>query len=165
MSQWCHFLKPVYCFVSEEIMGGNVYCTVLNCIWWFALFLLVFCASWLNDSCAVPLTFSSFCLFPTLSFSLSFFFLLCFCSFFRTNLHACLLIISLACLHDVESQAKLLASSSHHCLWCLSKLTCPIPGHPLTLDLSSTWFVFWFFCMFFFSFVLEMWQMGERSNK
>ncbi|KAF7669849.1 hypothetical protein LDENG_00128670 [Lucifuga dentata] len=36
-----------------------------------------------------------------------------------TNLHACLLIISLACLHGVESQAKLLASSSHHCLMSL----------------------------------------------
>lgn len=65
---------------------------------------------------AVPLTFSSLLFVsPSVSLSLSLF-LSCFCSFFRTNLHACLLIISLACLHDVESQAKPLASSSHHCL-------------------------------------------------
>lgn len=68
--------------------------------------IFVFCASWLNDSCAVPLTFSS--LLFVLSLSLSPLFLLCL-FLFRTNLHACLLIISLACLHDVESQAKLLA--------------------------------------------------------
>lgn len=83
-----------------------------------------------------------------------------------TNLHACLLIISLACLHDVESQAKLLASSSHHCLWCLSKLAWPIPGHPLTLDLSSTWF----FCMyvhFFFLFLFFLYRnvTGGREVK
>lgn len=87
--------------------------------------------------------------------------------FFRTNLHACLLIISLACLHDVESQAKPpLASSSHHCLWCLSKLAWPIPGHPLTFDLSSTWFLCMCYC-FSFCFLLsciEMWQVGERGQ-
>lgn len=123
---------------------------------------LFFCASWWNDSCAVPLTFSSFSV--SLAFSLSLSLPLCFCSFFRTTLHACLLIISLACLHDVESQAKHLASSSHHCLWCLSKLTWPIPGHPLTLDLSSTWIIF--ACIFVvLLFCIEMWQVGERSNK
>lgn len=129
------------------------------CMWWLVSF---FCASWWNDSCAVPLTFSSFSV--SLAFSLSLSLPLCFCSFFRTTLHACLLIISLACLHDVESQAKHLASSSHHCLWCLSKLTWPIPGHPLTLDLSSTWIIF--ACIFVvLLFCIEMWQVGERSNK
>lgn len=97
-------------FVCQERWGGGVYHFVLTvCGDWHCLF-FVFCASWLNDSCAVPLTFSSllFVFSPSLPS--------CFCSFFRTNLHACLLIISLACLHDVDSQAKLLASSSHHCL-------------------------------------------------
>lgn len=38
-----------------------------------------FCASWLNDSCAVPLTFSSLCLLSlSLSHSLSFVFLFLF---------------------------------------------------------------------------------------
>lgn len=153
MSWWCHLLKSVYCFcVSEGRSGvwGGVF-TALSLLYVvIGIVFVVFCASWLNDSCAVPLTFSSLLFVFSLCLSLSLalflsFFLLCFCSFFRTNLHACLLIISLACLHDVESQAKLLASSSHHCLWCLSKLAWPIPGHPLTLDLSSTWF----FCMYF----------------
>ena len=151
MSWWCHFLKSLLFLCVGRKRGGNVY-HCLYCMWWLALFLLFFCASWLNDSCAVPLTFSSLLFVFSLSLSLSLF-LSCFCSFFRTNLHACLLIISLACLHDVESQAKLLASSSHHCLWCLSKLAWPIPGHPLTLDLSSTWFFCMYIHIFFFFFV------------
>lgn len=109
MSWWCHFLKSVYyCFVfcalGEE--GGLPVPPVVLTVYVVTGIIFVFCASWLNDSCAVPLTFSS--LLFVLSFSLSslpFVFLF----LFRTNLHACLLIISLACLHDVERQAKLLA--------------------------------------------------------
>lgn len=145
--------------------GGVSTASSLLCVVISIAFCFVFCASWWNDSCAVPLTFSSFSVshFLSLFLSLSASSFV-FCSFFRTTLHACLLIISLACLHDVERQAKLLASSSHHCLWCLSKLTWPIPGHPLTLDLSSTWI---FFACFFCAFVLYRNVTGgrERSNK
>lgn len=155
MSQWCHFLKSMYCFCvsgEQEVGGGDVYHSVLTvCGDWRCFFVVFLCLMAKRFLCCAPnFLFSPLCL---LSLSPLYLFLSCFCSFFRTNLHACLLIISLACLHDVESQAKLLASSSHHCLWCLSKLAWPIPGHPLTLDLSSTWF-FCMYILFFFFFLV-----------
>lgn len=82
MSWWCHFLKSVYyCFVfcalGEE--GGLPVPPVVLTVYVVTGIIFVFCASWLNDSCAVPLTFSS--LLFVLSLSLSPLFLLCFCSF------------------------------------------------------------------------------------
>lgn len=146
----------------EKVGGGK--CLPLSLLYVvigivFVVFLCLMAKRFL--CCAPNFLFSPLCL---LSLSLSLF-LSCFCSFFRTNLHACLLIISLACLHDVESQAKLLASSSHHCLWCLSKLAWPIPGHPLTLDLSSTWFFCMYIHIFFFLLVLYRNVTGGREVK
>lgn len=60
MSWWCHFLKSVYYFCVSGEMGRGYLPLRPYCMWWLALFLFCFfCASWLNDSCAVPLTFSS----------------------------------------------------------------------------------------------------------
>lgn len=109
MSWWCHFLKSVYCFVfcalGEE--GGLPVPPVVLTVYVVTGIIFVFLclmAKWFL-CCAPNFLFSPLC---PLSFSLSslpFVFLF----LFRTNLHACLLIISLACLHDVERQAKLLA--------------------------------------------------------
>lgn len=109
MSWWCHFLKSVYCFFCVSGEGGGCLplpprCPYCICGDWHYFCFLCLMAKWFL-CCAPNFLFSPLC---PLSFSLSslpFVFLF----LFRTNLHACLLIISLACLHDVESQAKLLA--------------------------------------------------------
>lgn len=98
---------------EEGTRGSFLPCVVigvlLGCFFSLIFIVCILCcvASWLNDSCAVPLTFSSLLFVSPLCLSVSLTLPVVFLSpFFRTNLHACLLIISLACLHDVESQAK-----------------------------------------------------------
>lgn len=98
VSWWCHYVN--LCFVCR---GGVCLRTVFTVCGDVLLFLCLMAKSFL---CRAPnFLFSPLCLLSLPVVFLS-----------RTTLHACLLIISLACLHDVESQAKLVASSSHHCL-------------------------------------------------
>lgn len=158
--------------------AGVVYPTVSVLFVVTGIISVGYCASWLNDSCAVPLTFSSLLFVVSVSplsscFLFPFFILFCFV-FLRTNLHACLLIISLACLHDVESQAKPPLWPHHPTIVCDVSLSSPDqylathwPWLKLNLIFLHVYSCFCVgFCLFlcFFFLCIEMWKAGERSS-